>query len=274
MIGIIGIIASVIVLGLSMLITRIATIALSLTGLSYESAKFQARSAFTGTGFTTSEAESVVNHPVRRRIIMMLMVARSAGFISIIISLILSFGDKGSYEFERLIRLCWLVAGIAILWFLAGSKRVEQWMSRLIKKLLNKWTDLEIRDYNELLKLSGDFSVLELQIDHDDWLAGKKIIECSLHEEGILILGIYRADGEYTGAPTPEFTIDPCDTMILYGRGDILKKLHARKAGLQGEAEHQAATDRQKEEWKKQAKKEQNYKKEHGKNTDPFGLFQ
>jgi len=38
---------------LSLLITRIATIALSVTGLSRETARFQARSAFTGVGFTT-----------------------------------------------------------------------------------------------------------------------------------------------------------------------------------------------------------------------------
>lgn len=41
----------------SMVITRIATIALMATGLTRESARFQARSALTGVGFTTSESE-------------------------------------------------------------------------------------------------------------------------------------------------------------------------------------------------------------------------
>ena len=57
-----------VVIGVSLLITRIATLALAATGLSTESAKFQARSAFSGAGFTTHEAENVVGHPVRRRI--------------------------------------------------------------------------------------------------------------------------------------------------------------------------------------------------------------
>jgi hypothetical protein len=65
--GIVGIIALLTVLVLSLLITRVATVALTMTGLSQEAARFQARSAFTGTGFTTKEAEDVVNHPVRRR---------------------------------------------------------------------------------------------------------------------------------------------------------------------------------------------------------------
>ena len=42
---------------LTLLINHIATVALSLTGLSREVARFQARSAFTGVGFTTNEAE-------------------------------------------------------------------------------------------------------------------------------------------------------------------------------------------------------------------------
>jgi len=33
------------------------------TGLSRESARFQARSALTGGGFTTTESEAVVRHP-------------------------------------------------------------------------------------------------------------------------------------------------------------------------------------------------------------------
>lgn len=55
---------------ISLVITRIATLAFVLTGMSTEAARFQARSALTGTGFTTGESEAVVNHPVRRRIVM------------------------------------------------------------------------------------------------------------------------------------------------------------------------------------------------------------
>ena len=64
-------------LALALVITRVATVALTLTGLSKESARFQARSAYTGVGFTTTEAESVVGHPVRRRIVMILMLLAS-----------------------------------------------------------------------------------------------------------------------------------------------------------------------------------------------------
>ncbi|HUW03445.1 MAG TPA: hypothetical protein VMW08_13900, partial [Acidimicrobiales bacterium] len=66
----------------SLLVTRVATVMLTLTGMSRESARFQARSAFSGTGFTTTESESVVNHPVRRRIILSLILLGNAGIVS------------------------------------------------------------------------------------------------------------------------------------------------------------------------------------------------
>ena len=61
---------------ISLIVTRIATVALIQTGLSRETARFQARSALTGTGFTTTESETIVNHPVRRRLVLTLNARR------------------------------------------------------------------------------------------------------------------------------------------------------------------------------------------------------
>ena len=58
-----------VILTVSVFIVRVAAVALRLTGMPAEVARFQARSAFSGTGFTTSESEAIVNHPIRRRLI-------------------------------------------------------------------------------------------------------------------------------------------------------------------------------------------------------------
>lgn len=85
------VISLLVVITLSILCTRIATVALVHTGLSREVARFQARSAFTGVGFTTGESEKVIRHPVRRRIVMALMWLGNVGIMSAIFSLILTF---------------------------------------------------------------------------------------------------------------------------------------------------------------------------------------
>ena len=76
------VISLLVALTFALVITRVATVALTLTGLPKQSARFQARSAFTGTGFTTGEAESVLGHPVRRRIIMLLMLLGNLGLVT------------------------------------------------------------------------------------------------------------------------------------------------------------------------------------------------
>ena len=53
--------------------------AYELTGMDRETARFQALSAFTGTGFTTRVSELVVRHPARRRITSTLIILGYAG---------------------------------------------------------------------------------------------------------------------------------------------------------------------------------------------------
>jgi Trk-type K+ transport system membrane component len=79
------------VLAVSLLVTRVATVVLAASGMSGESARFQARSAFTGAGFTTTESEAVVAHPLRRRVVMLLMLVGNVGFVAAASSLILGF---------------------------------------------------------------------------------------------------------------------------------------------------------------------------------------
>ncbi|MFT7642064.1 MAG: Trk-type K+ transport system membrane component, partial [Pirellulaceae bacterium] len=81
MIPIISLLATLV---FSILTTRIATMALMLTGLSREVARFQARSAFTGVGYTSAETESVVEHPVRRQIVYWLMLTGNIGIATVV----------------------------------------------------------------------------------------------------------------------------------------------------------------------------------------------
>jgi len=258
--GIVGIITFLVLLGLSLVVTRLTTIALSLTGLSSEAASFQARSAFTGTGFTTKEAERVVDHPVRRRIIMMLMVARSAGLVSIVISLILSFAGAGG-ELGRLYRVLWLTGGVFFLWFLARSSLVSRYLSRLIEWALHRWTDLDARDYVSLLKLSGEYKVTELQIKENGWLAGRELRDCQLASEGVTVLGIYREDGSYLGVPTKDTEIYPGDTLILYGRSKVLRDLDTRQRDIGGQRAHEEAVGEENRHRRQQKEKEQEQKR-------------
>jgi hypothetical protein len=233
----IAIITILFVLIISMFIARVATVALTLTGLSREMARFQARSAFTGVGFTTSEAERVVNHPLRRRILMFLMLLGNAGIVTTIASLVLTFSGVEQTG-NGLVRFGLLVLGIGVLWFIATSTWIDRRLSPLISWVLKRWTDVEVRDYARVLHLSGDYGIIEMEVEAEDWLARRKLSELQLSDEGILVLGVLRPDGTYLGAPKGPTEVNVGDTLIMYGRSPVLAELDRRRADASGEAAH------------------------------------
>ena len=81
MAGLYMLIPTLIVIFVSFLVVRAAAIALMMTGMEEKRARFQALSAFSGTGFTTRDAEIVVNNPRRRQIITWLMILGNAGIL-------------------------------------------------------------------------------------------------------------------------------------------------------------------------------------------------
>ena len=242
----IAILTLLMVLVISFLVTRIASAALVHTGLSREVARFQARSALTGAGFTTTESERLVNHPVRRRILMILMLVGNAGIITAVSSLMLAFVNDGDSS-SLWLKITLLVAGLVAMWMIATSHYVDRHLSRWIDRLLKRYTSIEVRDFANLLGLSGDYRIVELVVSASDWLATKTVRQSELAEEGVLILAIQRRDGSFIGTPTGDVRIEAEDSLVLYGHVEALQNLDERRYGLQGNREHEKAKARKRE---------------------------
>jgi hypothetical protein len=249
----------ILILVFSILITRVASIALTHTGLSRESSRFQARSAFTGVGFTTTESEKVVNHPVRRRILLLLMILGNAGIVTGIASLIIGFSGIDE-RVDTWIKIVILLGGISVLWYLANSQWVDRQLSRIIEKLLNRYGGLDVKDYASLLKLTGDYRIGEIGIECKHWLCRKKLKNTYLRDEGINVLAISRQDGSFYGTPAGETTIEDGDTLIVYGRAEALQKLDKRLKGTRGNSEHKAMIRKQKKVQNRELKESQKAK--------------
>jgi len=241
-----AIISLLVVVSISILITRIASIALTHTGLSQEIARFQARSALTGAGFTTTESERVVNHPVRRRIILLLMLIGNVGIVGAMSSLILTFiGQESAVSITM--RVVLLVAGLVILWAIAMSQWVDQRLSRFITWALKRYTCLDITDYASLMHLAGEYRIAELQVRNSDWLANKTLAMLKLRDEGIMVLGVTRRNGQYLGVPQASTKLLAGDSLITYGRVSALQDIDHRRDDQQAQLDQQAAISRQKQ---------------------------
>ncbi|MCE4624992.1 MAG: TrkA C-terminal domain-containing protein [Desulfurococcales archaeon] len=226
---------------ISIVINKIATAALQRTGLPKDVASFQAQSAFSGVGFTTSESEYVVNHPVRRRIIRLLILLGSAGFSGVVATLILTFINKSAHEAG--IRLLILLAGLLLLYLFASSKRIDHILGKVIEWGLDRFTSIRVVDYESLLGVGHGYTVASFTVSPESWVAGKTLRSLRLKDEGILVLGIYRRtkDGEvvYIGAPGPDTIVLPGDELIVYGHEEAIASLSKRLRGTAGDLEHE-----------------------------------
>lgn len=238
----VGIVAVLVVVSLSVVATRVGAAALEATGVSEDLAEFQARSAFTGVGYTTREAETVADHPARRRIVLTLMLLGNAGIVSVIASLVIGLGNAPTRDV--LLRIGILVVGLSSLWALSSTRWFNRTVRRALRRLLQRWTELDVRDYVQLLDVSGEHAVRDVQVEKGDWLSDSRLRELDLTAEGVLVLAVRRGNGEFLGAPGPDTTIRPGDTVLLYGRESTLDELGYRPHGPAGDAEHEQGVTR------------------------------
>ena len=216
--------------------------ALMLTGMSRDAARFQARSAFTGVGYTTAEAEDVASHPIRRQIVMILMLLGNLGVGAVVATLMLSFMQTTQSEYWWL-RLIFLAGGLLTLWLAAMNRKLERHLNRFISWVLRRWGRLEVRDFIAILQLQDGYAVSELAVGPKDWLAEKSLVDLRLPNEGVLVLGIRRSQGAFLGTPTADMVIHAGDTLILYGTVDRIEELDRRRSGPRGDEAHKEAVD-------------------------------
>lgn len=238
----IPILSVLLVFALSLLIVRIGTIALVMTGVSEEVARFQALSAFSGAGFTTGEAENVVTLPARRRIIAVLIRLGSLGIITAISSLVLTFaGSEG--EVPATWKLALLLVGIIFLVALARSQSLNRLFTPLISHALKRYTTLDLRDYAALLHLREDYRVVELPAEAGSWLTKATLGELALDREGVVVLGIVRSAHEFIGTPEAGQRICEGDKVVVYGRASRIAELRERSKN--DESAHRQAEEEQ-----------------------------
>ena len=205
-----------VVLSLSVFVVRVASVSLRLTGLDDSSARFQALSAFTGTGFTTTESESIVNYPLRRRIAGLLMIIGNLGFVSVFATLVVSLVQTEGDPEAVFVQVAWLLGGLALLWFLMLNKVADRALCALIGRVLNATTLLGRRRFHRLLQLGDGMSVCEhpvtvLMLDKDGLLAVDKLARLKL-----TMLSYRNAAGEVR--PLEDDTkLTATDRAILYG---------------------------------------------------------
>lgn len=219
MVAIIALIGVVII---SLVAIKIGSVAYRMTGLDEGTASFQALSAFTGTGFTTREAELIVNNPKRRKIAKVLMVLGNAGIVSTVATLILAFSDTSAPQVLRNIAI--IVIGLLALYWLAAAKWVNRALDAWIAERLGGVRYLGITEFQEVIALTRGYGISSIDVKPDSHLAGKTLAELRLGQEGMLVLAIRRGR-ELISSPTGNTRIEANDRVVCYGNLQAAKEI-------------------------------------------------
>jgi hypothetical protein len=201
---------------ISMLIVRAGAIALMMTGMSYEIAKFQALSAFSGTGFTTREAERVVKNARRRKIVSWLMILGNAGIVTVIVATTSSFAKAKGLEIGMNAFI--LFAGVGLIILIAKhTPLVRYWESFSQARLEHLKIFEDDTPVDELLHLTEGYGVMRVRLLEGSPFIGQTLSEINAGLQHSLVLGIER-DKEWLPTPRLARKLLEDDFLLIYGK--------------------------------------------------------
>ncbi len=229
-----------IIIAVSFVIVRIGAVAFEVTGLEPSLAIFQSLSCFTGTGFTTREAELITGNPQRRRIASVLIVLGHAGLVTMIATFANSLKPTMLIQGipipflnesipSNLLPLVNLLVMIIVVYaiykiFTHGNfvkKLTDIFRSNIIKRDIVKPVSFE-----ELLIATGGYGVSQIEICKDSPILDKTLLDSDLKKHDITVLVIER-EGTITPNPPASMKIQLGDELVCFGKlGNIRKELY------------------------------------------------
>jgi Trk-type K+ transport system membrane component len=222
----------IIILIISVVVVKLGAIAFELTGVNDTQAIFQAISCFTGTGFTTKEAELVVSDPQRRRIASVLMVLGKAGFVTLLATFAnsLTASDLSipylhgvvPQGVETLIKVAFIVLVAFTIYKIITHTKLSTSLSEMLKKRIVNRSFIRPVSFKELLVATGGYGVSSVKVFKDSSLENRTLHDAKLEAHDIIILALERS-GKVTTRPPAQTKITVGDKLICFGKLDTIR---------------------------------------------------
>lgn len=209
-----SVIALIILVVAAYLVVIAGGIAFETTGMDRDMARFQALSAFTGTGFTTRAAEQIVEHRTRRNIAMVLIISGWAGAASVIATLIRSFYVDSTLKSVGNFLLGILFAGLMVLLIQRFSDELVSWMRRVLERRIGG----HLVPQEDLLRVDGGLGLSRIEIPEDSRVLGQTLSELHLRRENLSVVLIERQ--HHAIVPKADSILEAKDHVVLFGRLD------------------------------------------------------
>ncbi|WP_411740321.1 hypothetical protein [Peribacillus sp. S4] len=193
------------------LVIEISVTLMKLTGLKGTVARFQVISMLTGTGFTTDESKSIIDHPVRRKISMFLILFGAFSLAVIISSISTLLTDD-----LRLMELSIIIGILLVLTILVKVPFLNNRLSNKMKSEMYNHYELWEHPIEEVLFLEDEDVVMEIDIYEDSEFIDVKAFDVISDGADINILFIESGEVKIR-KELYEYKIKLGDNLFLYG---------------------------------------------------------
>ena len=229
----------IVTLAVSFIAIRIGAIAFELTGLQWSLAKFQALSCFTGTGFTTREAELITANPQRRRIASILIILGHAGLVALIATFANSLSPNRILpefvpEALRAIipsslmpiaNLTIILVAIYVIYKISNNVKFAQKLTDILRARILKKELVKRVSFEELVVATGGYGVSQVEVCENSPILNIALRDSKLRQQDITILAIERK-GITIPNPSADTKLLMRDRLICFGKlGSIRKNL-------------------------------------------------
>lgn len=192
----------------------LGSVALESTGIERHKARFQALSALTGSGFTTSESESVVNHPARRSVITWLIVVGNVGFILLIFAALLLL--KAAFTSVPIIQIgviVGIILFVILFVWLGGMDKLTTRMVRLFNRKSYFKPDVPAV---QVLQHVGDHVIARIIAGEKASASDSTLKSAGFWGRGLTLLAIERGNSVIQ-LPDADSPVQPDDHLLCYG---------------------------------------------------------
>ncbi|MGG4154032.1 hypothetical protein [Peribacillus muralis] len=205
------------------LVIEISVTLLKLTGLKSNVARFQVISMLTGTGFTTDESKSIIDHPVRRKISMFLILFGVFSLAVIISSISTLLSDD-----LRLTELTIIIGILVVLTVLIKSPFMNKRISAKMKGEMFNHYELWEHPIEEILFLEEDDVVIEIDIYEKSEFIDVKVTDILSEDADINVLFIESGDVKLR-KELCEYKVKLGDNLFLYGNKKEIEETFSKE---------------------------------------------
>lgn len=202
------------IVSVSFVVVRLGAVALELTGIDRERANFQALSAFTNSGYTTRESEEMVRHPVRRKIISVLMILGNAGMVTTIGTFAKSLMEGDLHR--TALNFGFILVGLMALVAVARWQGLTRRLHDAAQRWLARHYDFGAPTTEEMLRVGQGYGLTRVKLVPESPVCGRFLRDLELKPRQVQVLAIERK-GRFIPTPMGDDRLEAGDVVVVYG---------------------------------------------------------